>query len=109
MKKKVMVEKKFCDVCGNVSLYTCFLCDTDFCYDHKKENIISYRIDPRYANDVDVCVECDEESDDPRLLKLKELELERKRREKLQKQWRIWDQKWVKEAHDLDPELFGEW
>ena len=63
MKKQVMVEKAFCDVCGKeASGYSnCIICGKEFCYECGDKESIEYRHSTCCSGSGDgrYCLECD--------------------------------------------------
>jgi len=64
MKKEVMVEKTFCDVCGKEAsgYQKCMSCGKDLCYDCYKTSAVGYTHGVHFGGSGDgiYCLECDE-------------------------------------------------
>jgi len=63
MKKNVMIEQTFCDVCGaEAGMNTCLKCGKEFCYKCKKTHAMEYGHSVNFTGSGDglYCNECDE-------------------------------------------------
>ena len=64
MKESIVVEREFCDICGEASFYKCLGCKKDLCFEHGRntEVAIIYPHSLFYDGSKDgaYCVDCDE-------------------------------------------------